>query len=147
MRLDTSKCEELLRRAERATLATLQPIRGVDAVPACFSYHDGRVAVPVDRVKEKSAAVLQRVRNLEADPRAVLLCDHWDLHDWSRLWWVRATLEWVADLSELNGELEVLVGLLERKHRQYEGRPFADLLIFRITELAGWAASPTTIPG
>ncbi len=59
MRLGTGSCEELLRRAERATLATLHPTRGVDAVPVCFSYADGRVAVPVDRVKAKSSTVLQ----------------------------------------------------------------------------------------
>ncbi len=140
MRLDTQRCEELLRRAERATLATLHPVRGVDAVPACFSYADGGVAVPIDRVKEKSDSVLQRVRNLGADPRAVLLCDHWDQNDWSRLWWVRASLEWVVHPGE--PEVEVLLGLLEQKHRQYEGRPFADVLIFRVTALSGWAAGP-----
>ena len=31
-------------------------------------------------------------RNLDDDPRAALLCDHWDPVDWSRLWWVRASM-------------------------------------------------------
>ena len=145
MRLSTRRCEELLRRAERATLATLHPVRGVDAVPACFSYDGGRIAVPIDRVKEKSGSVLRRVRNLEADPRASLLCDHWEQNDWSRLWWVRASLEWAADSGE--PELEVLLELLEQKHRQYEGRPFADVLVFRVTGLTGWAAGPAGADG
>ena len=35
--------------------------------------------------------------NLAADPRASLLVEHWDAGDWSRLWWVRADLEHVAE--------------------------------------------------
>ena len=59
-------------------LATRHPDRGVDAVPVCFVVDRTRVAVPVDLVKPKSSPSLQRNRNLDDDPRAVLLCDHWD---------------------------------------------------------------------
>ena len=55
------------------------------------------MGVPVDRVKPKSSSRLQRQRNLEADPRAALLVEHWDRGDWSRLWWVRAELRWQSD--------------------------------------------------
>jgi Pyridoxamine 5'-phosphate oxidase len=147
MRLPTHTCEDRLRRAERATLATVHPVRGVDTVPACFSYADGRVAVPVDRVKEKSGGVLQRVRNLDVDGRAALLCDHWDGRDWSRLWWVRASLERVGDRDGGVDGREELLELLEAKYRQYKGQPFADLLIFRVTDLTGWAASAGAAQG
>ena len=50
------------------------------------------MGVPIDRVKPKESLRLQRERNLEADPRATLLVEHWDPGDWSRLWWVRAEL-------------------------------------------------------
>ncbi|MGH9078783.1 MAG: hypothetical protein ACRDYE_01655 [Acidimicrobiales bacterium] len=138
MRLTVPRCEDLLRQEERATLATRHPVRGVDAVPACFSYDGSNLAIPVDRVKPKSGAALQRVANLHTDPRAVLLCDRWDSGDWSRLWWVRASLEYVVIPTELSAELE---GLLEAKYRQYEGRPVLDVLVFRVTGLSGWAAS------
>jgi hypothetical protein len=143
MRLPIRTCEDLIGRAEQATLATVHPARGVDAVPACFGYAGGRVAVPIDRVKAKSGTVLQRVRNLDADRRAVLLCDHWDRDDWSRLWWVRASLERVTGPGEPvpEPELELLLQGLESKYPQYAGRPFADVLVFRVTALTGWAAS------
>jgi hypothetical protein len=147
MRLPTRTCEDRLRRAERGTLATVHPLRGVDAVPACFSYADSRVAVPVDQVKAKSGAVLQRVRNLDADGRAVLLCDHWDGRDWSRLWWVRASLERVGNEDGPVAGREELLELLEAKYGQYQGRPFADVLVFRVTGLTGWAASPGAARG
>ncbi len=139
MRLDPGRCHELLRGAERATLATVHPERGVDAVPACFAYDGHGVAVPVDRVKPKSTTELQRVRNLDADRRAALLCDHWDRDDWSQLWWVRASLERVDAPPEAREGLE---GLLRQKYRQYEGQRFTDLLVFRITAILGWSASP-----
>jgi PPOX class probable F420-dependent enzyme len=145
VKLTSEICAVLLRGAEHGTLATLHPLRGVDAVPACFAYDGANVAVPVDRVKPKSGPVLQRVRNLDADPRAVLLVDRWSDNDWSRLWWVRASLErLVAGPPGLRDGLEEL---LELKYRQYEGRPFADVILFRVTRLEGWAASPEAIDG
>ncbi len=108
-------------------------------MPACFAFDGRRIAVPVDRVKPKSTTDLQRVRNLDADPRAALLCDHWDGHDWSRLWWVRASLERTVTSAQSREGLE---GSLREKYRQYEGRPFADVLVFRITAITGWSASP-----
>jgi hypothetical protein len=140
MRLSAGRCDDLLRRTERATLATVHPVRGVDAVPVCFSYDGERVAVPVDRVKPKSDAPLQRVRNLDADRRAVLLCDHWDRHDWSRLWWVRTSLERVVGPGPPD-QSSRLESLLAVKYDQYQGRPFAELLVFGITGMTGWAAS------
>src|SRR5256885_5647014 len=61
------------------------------ALPICLE--DGYVGVPIDRVKPKASLRLQRERNLEADPRATLLVEHWDRSDWSRLWWVRRSEE------------------------------------------------------
>lgn len=147
MRLDPGACGELLDGAERATLATVHPVRGVDAVPVCFARHAGQVAVPVDRVKEKSGSVLQRVRNVVADHRAALLCDHWDPADWGQLWWVRASLELVAGPDGPVPDGEPLLQRLERKYPPYAGRPFDGLLVFRITALNGWAASREAVTG
>jgi PPOX class probable F420-dependent enzyme len=116
----------------------VHPVRGVDAVPACFAYDGHNIGVPVDRVKPKSTTELQRARNLEADPRAALLCDQWDRDDWSRLWWVRASLERIVTLPQLRAALEVL---LRDKYHQYESLPFADVLVFRVSALSGWSAS------
>jgi PPOX class probable F420-dependent enzyme len=127
-----------MRGVDRGVLATVHPVRGVDAVPVCFVSRGDRVAVPVDRIKPKAGGQLQRVRNLEHDPRAALLCDHWDRDEWSRLWWVRASLERVEADYEVRTELEAA---LSHKYHQYADQPFSQLLVFRITRLTGWSAS------
>jgi len=139
MRLDRASCQELLVGSEHGVLATRHPTRGVDAVPVCFVADASGLAVPIDRVKAKASPDLQRTRNLARDPRAVLLCDHWEAADWSRLWWVRVSLELVTATAE---ERSVLESELRAKYRQYQGRPFAGLLVFRTTEMIGWSARP-----
>jgi hypothetical protein len=138
MRLDSHRCEDLLRRSDHGVLTTLHPVRGVDPVPACFVVKGSELAVPVDRLKPKASADLQRTRNLDRDPRAALLCEHWDGTDWSQLWWVRASLVRVASDADRRSEFE---SLLMRKYPQYEDQVFADLLVFQITGFAGWTAS------
>ncbi len=136
MRLDRNRCEELLGRAGHGILGTVHARRGVDLVPVCFVVDGVLVAVPTDTVKPKSGRVLQRSRNLDADPRAVLLCDHWDPVDWTRLWWVRAVLEPSESDVVTRSRLE---SLLEGKYPQYRGRPFAELLVFTVTGTDGWS--------
>jgi hypothetical protein len=142
MKIGPSQCALLLAGAGHGVLATVHPRRGVDAVPACFVIEGDVMAVPVDTVKEKVSTDLQRVRNLDADPRASLVCDHWDADDWSRLWWVRATLE-RADVDEESRSL--LEGDLRHKYPQYRGAAFAGLLTFRIMEITGWSAGGTPL--
>jgi PPOX class probable F420-dependent enzyme len=136
MILDRPHCEALLAGADHGVLATVNPRRGVDAVPVCFAVEGPRLMVPVDRAKPKSSPRLQRTRNLDTDGRAVLLCEQWDPDDWSRLWWVRAHLS-RADLDP--GSRDGLVRQLAGKYPQYQNGPFADLLTFRITEIRGWS--------
>src|SRR6267142_1376504 len=129
MRLDRHRCEELLARAEHGILGTVHAERGVDAVPVCFAVKGTALAVPVDTVKPKASRELQRSKNLDADSRAVLLCEHWDPGDWDRLWWGRASIEHIAMEAVTRERLE---RLLSEKYPQYGDRPFADLLTFRI---------------
>ena len=133
--------EEALRRAAAAdhgVLATLHEPRGADLVPACFAIEDGWLAIPVDSVKPKGSTALGRIRNLERDPRATLLVEHWDAADWSRLWWVRLLLVRTAEPPDRVASLE---GALRRRYRQYATAPFVEILTFRIDHVGGWAAS------
>ena len=88
MRLGRDEAWSLLRATGHGVLATVHAERGVDAVPVVFTVDGDRVLLPVDTVKAKSTTRLQRLVNLEHDPRCVLLVDHYD-EDWSTLWWVR----------------------------------------------------------
>src|SRR4029078_2971513 len=94
MRLAEDEARARLAAHDHGVLCTVHAQRGVDAVPVVYAVDDDFVAVPIARVKPKASTRLQRERNLEADPRAALLVEHWDRDDWSRLWWVRAELLW-----------------------------------------------------
>jgi hypothetical protein len=140
MRLSADEALTRLAAHDHGVLSTVHPDRGVDSVPCVFAVVDGFVGVPVDIVKPKSSTVLQRERNLAADPRAALLVDHWHPHDWSRLWWARAELTWLA--SPTDAQVEALAMALAARYQQYADRPFARVLLFRVGDVTGWSAAP-----
>lgn len=107
-------------------------------MPVVYTVDNGFVGVPVDQVKAKTTAQLQRERNLEADPRATLLIEHWDRDDWSKLWWVRAELRWKGD--DAGGLAAVLSDRLARRYVQYRDQPFTRVLVLQIARATGWAA-------
>lgn len=139
MRLAERESRARLESHDHGILCTVHPERGVDAVPVVYAVdEDGYVGVPIDLVKPKASLRLQRERNLEADPRAALLIEHWDRNDWSRLWWVRAELRWPGDTAA--SRAGVLADRLARRYPQYRDRPFARILVLHIVGIAGWAA-------
>ena len=139
MRLTDDAARARLAAHDHGTLCTVHPRRGVDAVPVVYAVDDGFVAVPVDLVKPKSATLLQRERNLAADPRATLLVEQWNRDDWSQLWWVRAEM---LRHDEVDADRqEVLAARLAGAFPQYRRRPFARLLVLRIVAVTGWAGS------
>jgi hypothetical protein len=125
---------------DHGILCTVHAERGVDAVPVSFVVDsDGYVGVPVDTVKPKASTRLQRERNLEGDPRATLLVEHWDADDWSRLWWVRAELRWDPDADA--ERTEALAAALAVRYPQYWDQPFTRVIVLRIVGIVGWAAT------
>lgn len=71
-----------------ARLATVTPNAGPHVVPVVFALVGDIVWLVID-TKPKSGRPLQRLANIEADPRVSLLVDHYE-DDWSAVWWVRA---------------------------------------------------------
>lgn len=108
-------------------------------MPVVFAVHDGFVGVPIDRVKLKASSKLQRQTNLEADPRASLLIEHWNHDDWSKLWWVRAELRYEGPGAP-DRSVE-LANKLAEAFVQYRGQPFSDMLVLNIAAISGWTAS------
>jgi hypothetical protein len=132
-----------LAAGDHGILCTLHAERGVDAVPVAYVLGaDGYVGVPIDRVKPKASLHLQREKNLAADPRATLLVEHWQRHDWSQLWWVRAQLRWQGEAGA--GRTTALAAALAGRYPQYRDQPFARVLVLRIVGISGWAAGPQT---
>ena len=139
MRLSEDTARDRLVAQDHGILCTVHAERGVDAVPVVYAVdEDGYVAVPVDRVKPKTAARLQRERNLERDPRGALIVEHWDRYDWSQLWWVRAELRWQSGSA---GRASALAARLAERYPQYREQPFDRLLVLRIVRITGWAAA------
>ena len=133
--------EEALRRASAADhgiLATLNATGAPDLVPVCFAITETWLAIPIDSVKPKRSTALGRIRNLDRDPRATLLVEHWDAADWTRLWWVRASLVRAAVTEELAREL---VAGLRARYPQYATVEFEAVLTFRIEKIGGWEAT------
>ncbi|HET9970397.1 MAG TPA: pyridoxamine 5'-phosphate oxidase family protein [Streptosporangiaceae bacterium] len=147
MRIADHEARARLEAHDHAILCTVHAERGVDAVPVAYAVDDdGYVGVPVDQVKPKASLRLQRERNLEADPRATLLVEHWDGGDWSRLWWVRAELRWQGGATAgrpaaLADRAAALADRLARRYPQYQDQPFARVLVLRIVGMTGWAAA------
>jgi PPOX class probable F420-dependent enzyme len=136
--LDHDEARRRASAAEHGVLATINRTGAPDLVPVCFSIVDDAVAIPVDSVKPKRSTALGRIRNLERDPRATLLLEHWDAADWTRLWWVRASLVRVNVPAELGGRL---VAALRDRYPQYATVDFAAVLTFRIEKIGGWEAA------
>lgn len=140
MKLTVEQARARLAANVHGVMCTMHPERGPDPVPAVYAVNDdGYVGVPVDRIKPKASSRLQREDNLQADSRAALLVEHWDTADWSRLWWVRADLQHVADPAP--SLTDDLATRLARTVPQYADKPFHRVLVCRIVAVTGWAAS------
>ncbi len=138
MKLAAPEARARLAAHNHGVLCTVHPARGVDAVPVVYAIdEDDYVGIPVDTIKPKSSTRLQRERNLQFDPRAALLVEHWDREDWSRLWWVRAELRWEGDAA--GARAGGLAALLAAAYPQYRDKPFTRVLALHIVGVSGWA--------
>jgi len=86
---------DLLGAARVGRFASITPDGRPHIVTVTFAVVDGALVHIVDH-KPKTTRRLQRLRNIENNPSASLLVDHYT-EDWAGLWWVRvdgqATIE------------------------------------------------------
>jgi len=136
VRLRTDDCWARLRAAQHGVLCTTNASGSIDAVPTCLAVVGARIVTPIDTVKPKDTTELGRRKNLDRDAAATLLCEHWDPHDWSRLWWVRARLFRVP-----RDDLDEYEAALRAKYAQYRRAGFAALLVFDVANVLGWSAA------
>jgi PPOX class probable F420-dependent enzyme len=122
--------------ARVARLATTGRDGRPHLVPCCFAIEGDTAYSAVDG-KPKSTRSLQRLANLEAEPRAALLVDHYE-DDWERLWWVRvdATARVLLGGAEFERSLVLLAG----KYEQYQRDPPAGPVI--ALDILGWRGWP-----
>jgi PPOX class probable F420-dependent enzyme len=104
-------------------------------VPICFALDGDTLYTAIDE-KPKRTRALQRLLDVEADPRVEVLIDHYD-EDWSHLEWVKLRgPAWVVDRDEHALEL------LRAKYEQYRERPPAGpFIVVSVEERVEWRAS------
>jgi hypothetical protein len=141
VRLTSDQCWTNLAEADHGVLCTTAARGAIDAVPVCFVVVGKVLASPIDTVKAKDTAELGRLKNLDREATATLLCEQWVRHDWSQLWWVRAQLARRSDHDLTSTRREEYEAALRHKYFQYRGSEFADLLVFEVKGVSGWAAS------
>jgi PPOX class probable F420-dependent enzyme len=123
-----------------ARLATATPDGRPHLVPIVFALHDGTtpggtVYHGVD-AKPKRHTALRRLANLDANPRASILVDHYD-DDWDTLWWVRADGT-ARDVDPAGPEGRTAVGLLEARYPRF--RLTGRLIAVDVTGWSWWTA-------
>jgi PPOX class probable F420-dependent enzyme len=133
---------ELVRRrlgaARVGRLATVDAAGNPHLVPVCFALEGKNIYWAVDQ-KPKSSRQLRRLQNLQGNPSAELVVDHYE-EDWEKLWWVRVKAE--ASVLEVGAEAEHALDLLAAKYPQYrEGRPGGPVVRLVIRRLVGWSAT------
>jgi PPOX class probable F420-dependent enzyme len=123
--------------ARVARLATLRRDGSPHLVPVTFAADQDVVAFAVD-TKPKTTQRLQRLRNIEHDPRVSLLVDSY-AEDWSRLWWVRAD----GTGRQVDGsDSDRWITLLQAKYEQYEmSPPTGPVVEIRVDRWTAWRAS------
>ncbi len=112
-------------------------------VPVCFALIGSTTYHAIDAKPKRAGPLgLRRVRNVMANPNAVMLVDHYD-EDWRRLWWVLLTGE--ARVLRDGVEHRQALAALRRKYPQYrEGWPLdggALVIALDVVRLRHWRSS------
>ena len=121
----------ILEGTRRAVLTTVTRDYRPHAVPVCFALRaSGEIVTPIDD-KPKRGDKLQRVINLENNPNAMVLFDHWD-EDWERLGWVQVRGKARFDPAGSADE-----ELAERYEQYAERAPSGDIIVI-VPEVISW---------
>ena|ERR1700681_2047243 len=116
--VEPSTARQRLTSARVGYLATVTSDNRPHLVPCCFALDAERIYSAID-AKPKSTLALRRLRNLQANPAASLLVEHYD-EDWGSLWWIRVDGSGqVVDDHERLRALRVLAD----KYEQYRSTP------------------------
>ena len=135
---------ERVRGARVARLATIRPDAHPHIVPITFALDGDTIVTAVDH-KPKTTMSLQRLRNIEANPVASVIVDHYD-DDWSGLWWVRG--DGTARIVSEPAVRDRAVSRLVDKYDTYRERPpRGPLIVVAVHRWTAWSASPPSAPG
>lgn len=133
--MDAAEARRRFAAARVARLATIGPDGRPHLVPITFAAIGADTIVTAVDHKPKRTTALQRLANIERDPRVAVLADHYD-DDWSKLWWVRA--DGVARVLRDSAAAQ-----LADKYPQYRDRPpSGTVIVIEVERWSGWASAP-----
>lgn len=133
-----------LAAARVGRLATVRPDGIPHLVAVTFALTGDTVVTAVDG-KPKRTTALQRLRNIEAEPRVALLVDCYD-EDWSKLWWVRTDGD-AQVVREEPRRTECLAPLIDKYGQYRDAAPAGPVILITVRSTVSWSAdsgSPTT---
>lgn len=105
----------LIEELRIARLATIAADGRPHLVPVCYAVAGEAIVIAVDE-KPKRSTRLERLRNIERDPRVTLLFDRY-ADDWTQLAWVRA--DGVARVVSRGDERPDALRELRARYAQY----------------------------
>jgi PPOX class probable F420-dependent enzyme len=138
MAMDRAEAFAMLGESRVGRLATIRPDGSPHIVPVTFALVDQTVVTMVDH-KPKTTTRLQRLANIEAEPRVALLVDEWS-EDWQRLRWAR--FDGKAEVHDRGDLWESARAALVAKYDQYRDQPpGGPAIVITIDDVTGWASS------
>lgn len=136
--MDRAEALDRLAAARVGRFASLTRQGRPHIVAVTFAVVDGWVAHMIDQ-KPKTTTRLQRLANVEANPEASLLVDHYD-EDWARLWWVR--IDGRVTVEESGRDWEAARSALAGKYSQYAASPpDGPAILLSIDRIIHWQGS------
>lgn len=124
-------------QARVARLATVRPDGHPHIVPITFALRGDTIVTAIDH-KPKTTGHLQRLRNIEAHPRASVIIDRYD-DDWSFLWWVRA--DGNARIVIQGPDHEQAIDSLTGKYVPYRSHPpKGPVIMVEVDRWSAWSA-------
>ena len=134
---------EIIERARRAVLATINPDGRPNLVPVCYAFTEDRFVIAIDE-KPKSGRPLARIRNIQRDPRVSLLFDEYD-GDWTQLAWLR--IEGVASVEPEGAASPRQLAALRTRYSQYQAMALERLrlIVIEPERKASWRWSDAAI--
>jgi len=128
----------LLERSRVARLATVRPDGSPHLVVVTFATLDGTVVTMIDH-KPKTTTHLQRLTNIEAEPRVTLLVDDWS-EDWTGLSWAR--FDGVAEIHREGAVWMAAREALATRYIQYRNQPpVGPAIVVTIEKITSWTST------
>jgi len=134
--MDQAAAREHFASSRVAHLATIDESGRPHIVPITFAIAGDTIYFAVDQ-KPKRTPDLQRLRNIERNPRVAVLVDHY-AEDWRTLWWARA--DGTARVLMKDAESARAIEMLVERYTQYrEAAPGGPVVAIHVERWSGWS--------